>query len=138
MNRKRLSRTIALLVSSCLVGIAASSAPHATSYDVRISLDPTTHSLVGSQTVRIANATDEPATTVTLALLANLGAQQNPFLHPALLDDQYVAGFDPTWTHIQGVWDDAGEPLAHELQSVPPTLQTYSLDDGLLATREGA
>ncbi|MBU0596026.1 hypothetical protein KJ567_05030 [Candidatus Bipolaricaulota bacterium] len=132
MNRKRLAGTLALLVSLSLASVAASSAPYATDYDIRVSLDPTTHSLVGSQTVRVANATDEPATTVTLALLANLGAQENPYIHPALLDDQYVAGFDPTWTRIAGVWDDAGDPLTYALQSVPPALQTYSLDDGLL------
>jgi len=133
MNWRRLAWILLLVTSAGLVSQAALAAPHATSYDIRISLDPSSHSLVGTQAVRLANATDEPATTVTLALLANLGAQPNPYVHPALLDEQYTAGFDPTWTRISAVRDDAGNPLTYQLQAIPPALQTYSLEDGILA-----
>jgi len=132
MTRTYRRHALALIALSLALAMSAHAAPEAASYDIRISLDSDAHTLVGTETVRIRNLGDAPANEVTFALLANLGAQPNPYVHPALLDDQYVAGFDPTWTRIHEVRDATGVALDHRTSPVPPALQTYSLEDGLL------
>ncbi len=103
-----------------------------TRYEVRIALDPTTQTLVGTQRVDVVNDEDAPISQAIFALMANAGAEPNPYLHPALLDSQRVRGFDPSWTRIYRVADADGEPLSFALKPAPPSLQTYSLEDGLL------
>ena len=132
MIRTHSRHVFALLALALALTMIAHAAPEATSYDIRISLDPDAHTLVGTETVRIRNHGNAPTDEATFALLANLGAQPNPYVHPALLDDQYVAGFDATWTRIHDVRDTSGAALEHRTAPVPPALQTYSLEDGLL------
>ncbi len=103
-----------------------------TSYEIHVSLDTNQDTLIGSQAVNYVNDSDDPIQEITFALIANWGAKANPYLHPALTDAQYTAGFDPTWTKISQVTDAGGEALAFRFESVPPFLQTFSLEDGLL------
>ena len=131
---KRMWGTLAFVI---LVGLApvlvhADGAADLTRYDIRVTLDPTTQTLVGSETVEYYNDTDEAVDEAVFCLLGNWGAEPNPYLHPALLDPQYVAGFDPTWTRIHRVTDGDDRPLAYHLEPLPPAIQTYSLDDGIL------
>ncbi|MEE8592833.1 MAG: M1 family aminopeptidase, partial [Candidatus Bipolaricaulota bacterium] len=102
------------------------------SYEIQVSLDTNQDTLIGSQTVNYVNDSDAPIQEITFALMANWGAEPNPYLHPALTDAQYTAGFDPTWTRVSQVTDAAGETLPFRLESTPPFLQTFSLEDGLL------
>ena len=102
------------------------------SYDIAVVLFPETNTLVGTQRIEYVNDTGETLSEVIFCLLGNLGAEENPYIDPALLDAQYTAGFDPTWTRIGSVADGAGNPLAFRLEPAPAALQTYSLDDGLL------
>ena len=78
---------------------------------------------------------ESPPEVAHFALLANLGKQENPYLSGRARDEQYVDGFDPSWTVVERVvWaGPAGEEeLPFELLPAPPTLQTYSLEEVLL------
>jgi len=102
------------------------------SYDIAVVLFPETNILAGTQRIEYVNDTGETLSEVIFCLLGNLGAEENPYIDPALQDAQYTAGFDPMWTRIGSVTDSAGNPLAFRLEPAPAALQTYSLDDGLL------
>jgi hypothetical protein len=103
-----------------------------TSYEIHVSLDTNQDTLIGSQTVNYINDSDGPIQEITFALIANWGAEANPYLPPALTDAQYTAGFDPTWTKISQVVNVGGEALPFRFESIPPFLQTFSLENGLL------
>jgi hypothetical protein len=104
-------------------------------YDIRVSLDIEANALVGIQTVTLTNTGDTSIEEVVFALIANWGADENPYLHPALTDPQYISGFDPTWTHIVRVTDEEDQELDHRFEEAQPLLQTYSLADGFLIVR---
>lgn len=103
--------------------------PH---YEIAVTLAPEVDTLSGTQRITVANAADQPLAAITFFLFANTGREENPYIHPALQDAAYLRGFDPTWTKILSVTDENGNPLEHELESIPPLLTTYSLDDGVL------
>jgi len=121
-----------LFLGAAVVSGWAQTPATSTSYDIRVSLDPETDTLVGTQTVTIANLTETAADEFTFALIANWGAEENPYLHPALLDDGYTSGFDATWTRVDRVTDADGNALAFHHEASPPALQTYSLQNVLL------
>jgi len=102
------------------------------SYDIRVSLDTDADTLVGTQTVLITNDSQQAVSEIPFLLIANWGAEANPYLHPALTDPQYTAGFDPTWTNISRVTDAEDVALPFRLEPTPAVLQTFSLDAGLL------
>ncbi|NQT92445.1 MAG: hypothetical protein HQ559_06770, partial [Lentisphaerae bacterium] len=120
-----------LLLAAGMMAHAQDAAP-ITSYDIQASLDTDLHTLVGTQETRYVNDSGESVHEITFALIANWGAEANPYLHPSLTDAPYTAGFDPTWTHISQVTDSAGESLPFRIESIPPFFQTFSLDAGLL------
>jgi len=120
-----------MLMIPWMIGWAQQESPVA-SYDIQVSLDTDQDTLIGSQAVVYVNDTDESLQEITFALIANWGAEANPYLHPALTDAPYTAGFDPTWTEISQVADASGEALPFRIESIPPFLQTFSLDTGLL------
>ncbi|MCK5246619.1 hypothetical protein KAR02_06950, partial [Candidatus Bipolaricaulota bacterium] len=129
-------RTAAALLGCILIvlwitGLAQTESPVA-SYDIQVSLDANQDTLIGSQSVVYINDSHSPIQELTFALIANWGAEANPYLHPALTDAQYTAGFDPTWTRVSRVANADGEVLPFRLESTPPFFQTFSLDDGLL------
>jgi len=134
-----MTKTISVGIASILLlGLvtAAGLADHVdalSSYDIRVALDPDTQALVGSEQVDYINDTDETLDELLFQLIANNGAAPNPHLHPAILDTQYIDGFDPTWTRIHRVTDADGNPLLYRLETLPPVVQTYSLEDGILA-----
>jgi hypothetical protein len=132
MNRTWATFALALLASVASVLGHAGEAEGPTRYDIRVTLDPTAQTLVGSQQVEYFNDTGGALDEIVLCLIGNWHAEPNPYLHPAVLDPQYVAGFDPTWTRIDRVTDGSDRSLAYRLQPLPPVTQTYSLDDGLL------
>ena len=120
-----------ILIASWFTGLTQTESL-VTSYEIQVSLDTNQDTLIGSQIVDYVNDSDEPIQEITFALIANWGAEPNPYLHPALTDAQYTAGFDPTWTKVSQVTDAAGEALAFRFESTPPFLQTFSLENGLL------
>ena len=120
-----------ILVAPWITGLAQTESP-ATSYEIQVSLDTNQDTLIGSQIVEYVNESDAPIQEITFALIANWGAEPNPHLHPALTDAQYIAGFDPTWTKVLQVTNATGGTLPFRLESTPPFLQTFSLENGLL------
>jgi len=125
---------IALAAIVCLTaaGAIAEIEDAWTRYDIRVTLDPAEQTLVGSQQVNYINDTDTAVDEILFSLIGNWGAEPNPYLHPAVLDSQYVRGFDPTWTRIHDVTNVSGQPLPHHFEPFPPAQQTYSLKAGLL------
>ncbi|MEN6370238.1 MAG: M1 family aminopeptidase [Thermotogota bacterium] len=102
------------------------------SYNISVTLSPQENTLAGAEWVEYVNDTAKPLGEVVFLLVANWGREQNPYVDPVLLDEGYVAGFDPTWTVIDDVSDAAKAPLPYRFEPSPPSLQTYSLDDVLL------
>ncbi len=132
MRRMWGTLTLIVVLGALAGSVYAVETADLTSYDIRVTLDPSAQTLVGSQEVEYVNDTGETLNEVVFCLIGNWSAEPNPHLHPALIDPQYVAGFDPTWTKIHGVTDGAGAPLAYHFRRLEPLMQTYSLDDGLL------
>jgi len=120
-----------ILIVPCVTGLAQTEFPVA-SYEIHVSLDTNQDTLIGSQTINYINDSDAQIHEITFALIANWGAEPNPYLHPALTDEQYTAGFDPTWTKVSQVMNADGEALPFRFESIPPFLQTFSLENGLL------
>ena len=131
MNRVR-RLAVCCLVLTCLAASIAVAAEPITTYRIDVRLDVEEQTLAGTLHVDYLNDTGGTISEIVFNLLANWGAEPNPYFTPALLDSQYPAGFDPTWTRIDTVRDGAGEPLGYRLEPIPAALQTYSLDDGLL------
>ena len=134
MIGKRFGILLAIVALITIAGLSAlgQDAAEALSYDIRVSLDTEMDTLVGVQEVRVANRSSNPIQEIPFALIANWGAEPNPYLAPTLTDAQYTAGFDPTWTRISQVTDTAGVALSFRLTQAPPSLQTFSLEAGLL------
>jgi len=131
-------KTLAVCTLAILLGLASIAALGDGSdtysiYDIRVTLDPSAQTLVGTEQVDYINDTDHSVNELLFQLIANTGAEPNPYLHPAVLDTQYVSGFDPTWTQIHHVTDASGNPLSYHLEPLPPVMQTYSLDNGILS-----
>lgn len=134
MIEKRIAIACVAVVFTLATGMLAfgQGTVHATDYDIRVGLDTEFDTLIGMQEVRVVNESAEPVSELSFALIANWGAEPNPYLAPALTDDQYARGFDPTWTRISQVTNAAGDTLAFRFVSTPPFLLTFSLDEGLL------
>ncbi|MGC9529642.1 MAG: M1 family aminopeptidase [Candidatus Bipolaricaulaceae bacterium] len=118
---------LALIVVALALAVPAGAAD----VEIQARFQPEEHVVTGSQWVHW----EDPPAEAWLALLANLGREENPYLSGRALDQTYVWGFDPAWTEIQGVfWERDGgeEEIPYQLQPAPPTLQIYSLEDVLL------
>lgn len=78
---------------------------------------------------------DEPAETVYFMLPANFGREQNPYVSPRIIDETYPFGFEPGEIEIESV-DLVQSPSAsldYRWLAMPPSLQTFSLDETILA-----
>ncbi len=124
-------RGIAILWFSVLLSVASVFAG-GTSYDFTVELDLQGRTIQGIAEVRFT--AEQP--TAYFLLLANLGQEQNPFLGERAIDALYPAGFDPASTTITGVeliQAEGAIPLPFRLISLPPSWQTYSLAETVLA-----
>ena len=122
----------AVIALAVIASAWAATASDVSRYDIRVTLDPAEQTIVGSEQVDYVNDTGRAIDEILFLLYGNAGAEPNPDLHPAHLDAQYVGGFDPTWTRIRGVADADGRAMEYDLEPLPPALQTFSLDDGIL------
>ena len=74
--------------------------------------------------------------TVYLSLLANLDREPNPYLSPRSADARYPFGFETSETvvtTVELVEEDEASGLPFRTLVLPPSWQTYSLDDTVLA-----
>ncbi len=76
------------------------------------------------------------STTVYFSLLANLDSEPNPYLASRQQDAVYSFGFEPARISVfsvERVTDAGEEDLPFRLLAMPPSWQTYSLTDTVLA-----
>ena len=125
------SRRCCWFVVLALAASAVSPAVWGTTVELEVRFHPEEHVISGTMWV----TWESPPEVAHFVLLANLGREENPHLSGRARDEQYVDGFDPSWTVVERVlWaGPAGEEeLPFELLPAPPTLQTYSLDDVIM------
>lgn len=112
-----------------LAAMAASSAGVPTQ-KLDVTYDPETRLIYGTLDVMLPDAPE----TAYFMLLPNLSRIPNPYLSKRLLDNQYPVGFEPADLAIDAVVQSpSGTSLSYRLLSLPPTLQTYSLEETVLA-----
>jgi hypothetical protein len=120
---------VALLMLLPLTSVLADDVPYK-SLDVRYNPDERT--IQGHVDVTVPSPTE----TVYFALLPNAAREPNPFVSKRMLDSSYPFGFEPARLDVESVKlvESQGEtPLPYRLLSLPPTLQTYGLDETVLA-----
>src|SRR6056297_747163 len=103
-----------------------------TSIEYRIEgrLEQGNHVIDGKELIKFTNPLDEATDEVVLKLEANLQSEPNPYLSEINLDGSYPGGFDPGWTRIEAITGAEGNGgLNYEMESLPPTNQTYSLEN---------
>ena len=97
MTNRWLSLLLGLIATSICFAASAQEAKLSVEYDIAISLDTEAHTLVGTQTVALTNTGENAVSEIPFALIANWGAEANPYLPPA--------GFGETSGRNPGVFD---------------------------------
>lgn len=113
--------------------LLAEEVPHQ-SLDVRY--DPDERMIDGHLDITLPS----PAETVYFFLLPNLAREPNPHLSQRVIDSTYPFGFDPSSLDIvsvNAIQSPSETPLSFRLLAMPPFLQTYSLEETILAVDVG-
>ncbi len=113
-----------LLLAVSIIGCA-------TSYDLKVELNPEEGTITGVEEVML----DEEASQAAFLLLANFDREENPFLSERAIDETYPHGFassSTTITRVEAVQSDGTVDLSFRLLGLPPAFQTYSLSDTIL------
>ncbi len=79
---------------------------------------------------------DAGSTPAYFLLLAHLEREENPYLSEREIDARYPTGFEPALTTIEAVeavQSEGAVALPFRLLGLPPALQTYSLEETILA-----
>lgn len=101
-------------------------------YTLDVVYDDEARTVEGSFDLQLTPESD----TVYFSLLANLDSDPNPYISPRQQDAVYPHGFEPSRTTVLAVeWLSAeqAEPVAFRTLDMPPSWQTYSLEDTVLA-----
>ncbi len=98
-------------------------------YSIEGRLDQKAHVINGKEKISFTNPLEEATDEVVLKLQANLQSEPNPYLSDVNLDSSYPGGFDPGWTRIESITGADGNGLSYDMESLPPTNQTYSLEN---------
>ena len=121
---------INLLLLFCLVFVLPVFGQSASiEYRIEGRLEEENHVIKGKELIEFTNPLEETTDQVVLKLEANLQSEPNPYLSDINLDGSYPRGFDPGWTRIESITGANGNGLNYEMESLPPTNQTYSLED---------
>jgi len=99
---------------------------------LKIDFDPIERTLRGHLEITLTPGSD----TIYFGLLPNFGREPNPNLAPRILDGTYPFGFEPSSLDVESVTlvqSPSQTALAYRLLSLPPSLQTYSLEETVLA-----
>jgi hypothetical protein len=102
------------------------------SYSLDIVYNADTQTIEGSFDLQLS----PEANTVYFSLLANLDSHPNPYVSPRQQDAVYPDGFEPSRISVltvEIITGDQAEAIPFHLLSMPPSWQTYSLDDTVLA-----
>ncbi len=101
-------------------------------YSLEVRYDAESQTIEGSFDLQFV----PESATVYFSLLANLDSEPNPHLTPRQQDAAYPFGFEPARISIfsvERVTDIGEEDLPFRLLAMPPSWQTYSLADTVLA-----
>jgi len=121
-----------LLIILVAVGGTASAASDVPKETLNVRYDPIERTIDGTYEVVLPEA----PSTVYFALIPNLYQEPNPHLSTRNMDATYPFGFEPGRIDVESVeWiqSPSRTALTYRLLSLPPTLQTYSLDETVLA-----
>jgi len=126
-RRPRMLFFVALLLTAAASVFAA-----APEQDLEVTYTPADQTITGTLSLRIPDA-EGP---VYFVLYPNLNRDPNPYLSPRGMDAMYPYGFEASGLDVarvavmsDGAWTD----LPIRLLRLPDTVQTYSLDDTVLA-----
>jgi hypothetical protein len=122
---------IAVLAAALLPGFGGTLAGEP-SHTLDVLYDPEACTIGGTLDVVLP----ESPPTAYFLLLANLASEANPYLSQRAVDERYPHGFEPSSTEIVSVHlvqADEQTALPFRLLALPPTLQTYSLEETVLA-----
>jgi len=135
-------RTLFVLavLSTCLFPsslVAAAESPPATLasepvYSLDILYNADIRTIEGSFDLQFTPEAD----TVYFSLLANLDSDPNPYVSPRQQDAVYPYGFEPsriTVLAVELLTGDQAKAIAFHMLAMPPSWQTYSLGDTVLA-----
>ncbi len=126
--------TVALILVPLIVTVpvhlGAQTSPD--SYRIEVRLDEERQVIQGKEKIEFTNGLSEPTSEIVLILRANLHKEPNPYLSKINLDNNYPAGFDAGWTRVRKITGPAGTELSYQSESLPPTSQTYSLEETVL------
>ncbi len=101
-------------------------------YTLDVIYDAESRTLEGSFDLELVPETD----VVYFSLLANLDAEPNPYVSPRQMDAVYPFGFEPSRISVLSVEQITAHetvPLTIRHLAMPPSWQTYSLGDTVLA-----
>jgi len=127
---KGLRNTCVLIVLGGLIPFGIASATPSISLEVDVNLREQT--LRGVEEVEF----DAGCASAYFLVLANLEKERNPYLSDRGIDTRFPAGYEPASTIIEAVErvQSAGVTvLPFRLLGLPPALQTYSLEETILA-----
>jgi len=130
------SLSLAILIT-VVVALSSIGAPLPI-YEIEVHLCVVNHTLSGKQRLTVTNSFGEELTSLFMLLLPNFGREKNPYHGPRLIDATFVKGFDPSYMEIDSVIRIDGErpkPLHFDLLAAPPDMQTFSLEETVLAIR---
>ncbi len=127
-SSKTFAIIVLLLVCSILTPPIASEAEQ-TEYQIEANLVDEKKLIKGRERVKFTNSLDQPVSEVVFLLEGNLYRKPNPHLSKVNTDSNYPAGFDPGWTEVEEITGPAEQELPYTLESLPPSSQTYSLED---------
>ena len=128
---KRCAVALVILSSFCALIAVAQNIP---AQSIDITYDPTERTLRGTLEVTLSDAPE----TVYFLLLPNLSREPNPHLSKRIQDSSYPFGFEPASLDVETVVQSpSGAALSFRLLNLPSTLQTYSLEETVLAVDMG-
>ena len=123
---------VSLFVAATLVVPVTAEPTTEPSCIIDVRYDAERRQLGGTVELHIVPATE----TVYLSLLANLDREPNPYLSPRSVDARYPFGFETSETvvtTVELVEEDDAFAVPFRILALPPSWQTYSLDDTVLA-----
>ncbi|MCK4570660.1 hypothetical protein KAT84_01795 [Candidatus Bipolaricaulota bacterium] len=105
---------------------------NAPAYSMDVRYDAESRTIEGSFDLQFSPESE----TAYFSLLANLDSEPNPFLSPRQQDAVYPFGFEPAQIlviSVELITDTGEEDVPFRLLAIPPSWQTYSLEETVLA-----
>ena len=127
-----LRRRLALGIGLIVLGLGAAVCAAVPAERLAVSYDAAAREVHGTLTVSFESAPG----TVYFLLLPNLDRAPNPYLSPRSIDAAYPEGFSPSGLDVLSVSCGEGDDRAaapYRVLAMPPSFQTYNLEETVLA-----